>query len=125
MSSPRLLPAFAALNAVLALAFGAFAAHAIEDPQARDWIRTGVTFQLPHAAAIFALLPWRSTRPVRAATWLLALGTFLFATSLYALALGAPRGAAALAPIGGTLMLLGWLWIAIIALTGKNDSKDS
>ena len=33
---PRYLPAFACLNAVIALAFGTFAAHGIDDPQAKD-----------------------------------------------------------------------------------------
>ncbi len=56
----RYLPAPAALNALPAIGFGTFAAHAIPDPQAREWIRTGVTFQLPHAVAVFALLGWQN-----------------------------------------------------------------
>jgi uncharacterized membrane protein YgdD (TMEM256/DUF423 family) len=41
------------------------------------------------------------------------IGTLLFAGSLYALALGAPRGMAALAPVGGVAMLLGWVSVLL------------
>jgi uncharacterized membrane protein YgdD (TMEM256/DUF423 family) len=116
--TPRLLPALAAFNAILSLTFGTFATHGIQDPQARDWIMTGVLFQLPHAAAVFALLGWRNSREVRAGAWALAVGSLIFASILNLLALGAPRAVAILAPAGGTLMMLGWTWIALVALAG-------
>jgi uncharacterized membrane protein YgdD (TMEM256/DUF423 family) len=123
MNTPRLLPALAALNAILALTFGTFAAHGIKDPQAREWIMTGVLFQLPHVAAVFALLAWRNTKPVHYGAWAIAVGSLIFAGVLNMLALGAPRGVAAFAPIGGTLMMLGWFWIALIALAGDRLGK--
>ncbi len=116
MNRPRALPAFAAFNAIVALTFGTFAAHGIKDPQARDWIMTGVIFQLPHVAAVFALLGWRQSPLVIRPAWAVSVGSCIFALDLDALALGAPRWVAALAPIGGSLMMLGWLWIAIVAL---------
>jgi uncharacterized membrane protein YgdD (TMEM256/DUF423 family) len=118
MSNPRFLPAFAAANAVIALTFGTFAAHGIKDPQARDWIMTGVMFQLPHVAAVFGLIAWRNTRLVRAGAWAVAIGSLIFAMDLNALALGAPRWVAALAPIGGSLMMFGWLFLGLVALGG-------
>ncbi len=118
METPRYLPAFAAANAILALTFGTFAAHGIKDPQARDWIMTGVMFQLPHVAAVFGLLAWRNTRYVRAGAWGVSIGSLIFASDLDALALGAPRWIAALAPIGGSAMMFGWFWIFIVALAG-------
>ncbi len=117
-SAPRLLPVFACLNAVIALAFGTFAAHGIDDPQAKDWIMTGVTFQLPHVAAVFALLAWRNSPFVHSGAWAVSIGSFIFAMDLNLLAMGAPRWVAALAPAGGTAMLFGWLWLAIIAYAG-------
>jgi uncharacterized membrane protein YgdD (TMEM256/DUF423 family) len=114
----RLLPALAAANAVLALTFGTFAAHGIKDPQAREWIMTGVIFQLPHVAAVFALIAWRNTRLVRSCATAVSIGSLVFAADLDALALGAPRWVAALAPIGGTLMMLGWLALGLVALAG-------
>ena len=123
MSQSRYLPALAAANALVALTFGTFAAHGIKDPQARDWIMTGVLFQLPHVAAVFALLGWRDTAMVRGAAWLIAAGSFIFAADLDALALGAPRWVAALAPIGGSLMMAGWAWLTIAALAGPELAR--
>ena len=115
---PRALPAFACLNAMIALAFGTFAAHGIKDPQARDWIMTGVMFQLPHVAAVFGLLGWRNSSLVHSGAWAVSIGSFIFAMDLNLLALGAPRWVAALAPAGGTAMLFGWAWLALIAFAG-------
>ena len=36
-------------------------------------------------------------------------GSLLFAATLYAMALGAPRWLGAVTPIGGALMIAGWL----------------
>ena len=72
-------------------------------------------YQLPHAVAAFALLAWRDSRAVRGGAWALTLGTLLFGLSLDALALGAPRSLAILAPVGGTLMLGGWAWLIWVA----------
>ena len=124
MIRPRMLPAFAACNAILALAFGTFAAHGIKDPQARDWIMTSVLFQLPHVAAVFGLLGWRSSPLVIKPAWAVSIGSFIFASDLDALALGAPRWVAALAPIGGSLMMVGWVWIAIVALVIDRVERD-
>jgi uncharacterized membrane protein YgdD (TMEM256/DUF423 family) len=117
-STPRALPAFACLNAMIALAFGTFAAHGIKDPQARDWIMTGVMFQLPHVAAVFGLLGWRNSTFVHSGAWAVSIGSFIFAMDLNLLALGAPKWVAALAPAGGTAMLFGWAWLALIAFAG-------
>ncbi len=114
----RWLPVLAAVNAILALAFGTFAAHGISDPQAKGWVMTGVAFQLPHVAAVFALLAWRDTPMVRAGAWAVSAGSLIFAGDLYALAAGAPRVIAAFAPIGGSAMMLGWAWLAIVAMAG-------
>ena len=115
---PRYLPAFACLNAVIALAFGTFAAPGIDDPQAKDWIMTGVTFQLPHVAAVFGLLAWRNSPFVHSGAWAVLGGAFVFAMDLNLLAMGAPKWVAALAPAGGTAMMFGWLWLAVIAFAG-------
>ncbi len=109
---------------LLALTFGTFAAHGIKDPQAREWIMTGVMFQLPHVAAVFGLLAWRNTRAVRAGAWAISIGSLIFASDLDALALGAPRWIAALAPIGGSLMMFGWLWLVVACVAGSVVDRD-
>jgi uncharacterized membrane protein YgdD (TMEM256/DUF423 family) len=39
-------------------------------------------------------------------------GSALFAATLYLMAIGAPRWLGAITPIGGLLMIAGWLWLA-------------
>src|SRR3954470_18369626 len=50
----RLWLALAALNGFLAVAAGAFGAHAVSDPQAKEWLRTGAQYQAIHAVAALA-----------------------------------------------------------------------
>ncbi|WP_425355889.1 DUF423 domain-containing protein, partial [Psychrobacter proteolyticus] len=45
--------------------------------------------------------------------WLLQIGIIIFAGSLYAMTLGAPRWFGAITTIGGVLMIGGWLWLAV------------
>jgi uncharacterized membrane protein YgdD (TMEM256/DUF423 family) len=47
---------------------------------------------------------------------LLLAGIVLFSGSLYALALGAPKGLGALTPFGGIFLILGWLALAVAML---------
>ena len=114
---PRTLPALAALNGLLAVSIGAFGAHGLSDPQAKAWIATAVQFQLPHAAAVLALLAWRPKW--RLAPALLGAGALLFAGALQALGLGGPRWLGMVAPLGGTLMVAGWATVLWGALRGR------
>jgi uncharacterized membrane protein YgdD (TMEM256/DUF423 family) len=63
------------------------------------------------AAAVMGDGPW-----TRAAGLLLLAGIVLFSGSLYALALGAPKWLGAVAPLGGTAFILGWLAFVVAAL---------
>jgi uncharacterized membrane protein YgdD (TMEM256/DUF423 family) len=49
---------------------------------------------------------------LRRPSWLLASGAALFAATLFAMALGAPRWLGAVTPLGGAALILGWLWLA-------------
>ena len=97
----------ACLSAALAIGAGAFGAHGVADAKAADWLRTGGLYQLVHAVAAIAL-----AGVARGAAALLLAGAAIFALSLYIMALGGPRWLGAVTPIGGTLMIAGWLWAA-------------
>lgn len=99
----------AALSAALAVAAGAFGAHAAAGPQEAGWLRTGGLYQLIHAVAALALV-----NHARGPAIVLLAGAALFAATLYAMALGAPRWLGAVTPIGGTLLIAGWLWAALL-----------
>lgn len=104
-----MLVAAAALSAAVAIGAGAFGAHAAK-PAVVGLLKTGALYQMIHAVAAIALAP---KRPLRQPAWLLIGASCLFAASLYALALGAPRWTGAITPFGGAGMILGWLWIAL------------
>lgn len=104
---PKRLPMIAALSAALAIAAGAFGAHATQPP-ATEWLRTGGLYQLVHAVGALVVAPLDRT-----AAWLLITGAAVFAFSLYAMALGSPRWLGAVTPIGGLLMIAGWLWLGL------------
>ena len=97
----------AALAGALAVAAGAFGAHGAQG-QAADWLRTGGQYQLIHGVAALVALRLEARGP----GWLFVAGGAIFALTLYAMALGAPRWLGAVTPIGGAMLIGGWLWLA-------------
>ena len=104
-----MIAVLAALSAAMAIGAGAFGAHGAPSAQAADWLRTGGIYQLIHAVAVIAL---GSLPGGRGPLWALLGGSALFAATLYAMAVGAPHWLGAITPIGGAVMILGWLWAA-------------
>ena len=98
----------AALSAAIAIGAGAFGAHRFTGKEA-EWLRTGGFYQLIQAVAVLALARAGAPGPL----WTLLGGSALFAATLYAMAFGAPRWFGAITPIGGALMIAGWVWVAI------------
>jgi uncharacterized membrane protein YgdD (TMEM256/DUF423 family) len=113
MAGQRLV-VVAAILGLLAVAAGAFGAHALSgDARAAALVETASRYQMGHALALLLLVALRLPARAPACAWLA--GIALFAGSLYALALGAPRPVAALAPVGGALLMLGWALLAVSA----------
>ena len=110
----RAVVAAGALMAALAVGLGAFGAHALKarlGAEALGWWQTAVQYQMWHALALVALGCSGSPR-IRLPAFLLGAGAVVFAASLYALALGGPRWLGAVTPVGGMLMIAGWLVLA-------------
>ncbi|HEY3279064.1 MAG TPA: DUF423 domain-containing protein [Gemmatimonadales bacterium] len=106
------------LSAFVAVAAGAFGAHALRSRLPADLLavfETGARYQMYHALALVGVA-WAATRwpgtPIRAAGWLFLAGTLLFSGSLYLLALTGARWLGAVTPLGGVLFLGGWLALA-------------
>jgi len=109
--STRIWLLLAGVNGLMAVAMGAFAAHAANDPQVKEWLRTGAQYQMVHAVAglaCFALLRF-AVGPAATAGWLFGLGGLFFGGALYLLAFTGALFFGALAPIGGLLLILGWV----------------
>jgi len=118
--SARLALVVASLLMALAVALGAFGAHALKARVAPDMLaiwQTGVTYHAWHALALLALglllLHAPENAALRIAAWLFVAGIVLFAGSLYLLALGAPRIVGAITPLGGAAFVAGWIVVAV------------
>ncbi|HZV85756.1 MAG TPA: DUF423 domain-containing protein [Brevundimonas sp.] len=113
MTGARSLAAFGALNGAVAVAVGAFAAHGAEAP-AKALLSTAGHYQMVHGLLAVACAIWPGApRSVKAAGWLAAIGGLVFAAALSSIALLDLRAMGAVAPLGGVLMILGWLTLAI------------
>lgn len=113
----------ALLGAVSVIA-GAFGAHALAarlEPRALELWETAARYLVygALAMALVGLLGRQGVvRGVDGAGWCLLLGSLIFSGTVAALALGGPRWLGAVTPIGGTLLILGFLIFAWAALKG-------
>jgi uncharacterized membrane protein YgdD (TMEM256/DUF423 family) len=124
VSADRLFATLGAVSAFVAVAAGAFGAHALRTRLPPDLLavfETGARYQMYHAlgllAVAWAVTRWPSPWPPRAG-WLFLAGTVLFSGSLYALALSGIRWLGAITPLGGLAFLAGWLCLAFAASRG-------
>jgi len=114
----RLFVVIGSVSAFLAVALGAFAAHALKEKLPSDlfaiW-EVGVRYHLYHALALFAVAwvtqQWPAANAAPAG-WLFVAGTVIFSGSLYALSLSGLRMLGAVTPVGGLCFLAGWAWLA-------------
>ena len=111
------------LSWVAASALGAHVLSGLGEVE-RARYATALGMLIPHALALVLLgLPTAGKRPpvMNLIAGAFFLGSLLFCGSLIALALGAPRGISHLAPVGGVLLMLGWLlWgISFLVARGK------
>jgi len=120
----RLFFCLGAISAFLAVAAGAFGAHALRARLAPDLLavfETAARYQMYHAlglvAAAWAVARWPGALP-RWAGWLFVAGTVLFSGSLYGLALSGARWLGAITPLGGAAFLAGWICLAMAARRG-------
>ncbi|MCG3878190.1 DUF423 domain-containing protein [Psychrobacter sp. Ps6] len=107
----------AAINMAIAVALGAFGAHGLENivsAQQFEWWHTATLYLFIHALGLLVVgLLIRLKYTTQTTAWLLQIGIIIFAGSLYAMTLGASRWFGAITPIGGVLMIAGWLWLAL------------
>jgi uncharacterized membrane protein YgdD (TMEM256/DUF423 family) len=104
----------------LAVALGAFGAHALKsrlEPDMLAVFEVAVRYQVYHALALFAVAFLAVQMPGKAvdtAGWCFTFGIIFFSGSLYALALTGVRKLGAITPIGGLFFLAGWARIFLL-----------
>lgn len=104
-----------AINGLLAVALGAFAAHGLKTRLSEHMLtvfQTGVQYHATHALALILVgiiaqaLP--DSKSLHVAGWAVLAGIVLFSGSLYLLALTGVSWIGAITPFGGSAFLLGW-----------------
>lgn len=113
-----------AVLAGLAVAAGAFGAHALRDrlsPADLATFETAARYQMYHALALLAVawLAERGHPRAALAAKLFIAGIVLFSGSLYALTLAGLRWMGAVTPLGGAAFILGWVSLAIGAASDR------
>ncbi len=127
----RALIVCGALLGLLGVVGGTFAAHVLPkylDEHAMHTFEVGVRYQMYHALAAICAA-WIGTRwPGRLATlagWLFVAGVILFSGSLYVLVTTGAKWLGAVAPLGGSALIIGWLMLLLAPFAPTRSSDDS
>jgi uncharacterized membrane protein YgdD (TMEM256/DUF423 family) len=109
----------ASLSGMLAVAFGAFGAHALKnrlDDYAMGVFQTAVQYHFYHSLALLVVGVIALNHPqaalLRSSGWLFAVGIVVFSGSLYMLSFSGLRWLGAVTPIGGLAFMAGWACLA-------------
>lgn len=139
MNTPRQWIMTGAILAALAVVLGAFGAHGLDSrlksvygdeektiaghkvPATYKYLqnfKTAANYHMYHALGLLALGVAASQQTLvrksqRVAAWCFVAGTVLFSGSLYVLVLSGIRWLGAITPIGGALLIAGWIAFAI------------
>jgi uncharacterized membrane protein YgdD (TMEM256/DUF423 family) len=132
-----------AIWGLLAVAIGAFGAHGLKErfrslgeqfgglvtERPEGIFQTATHYHMSCALAILAvglLAAHGRNRPaLQVAGWSLLIGSLVFSGSLYALAATGMKRLGMITPIGGVLMLVGWLALAVAAGNLVADAPGS
>ena len=119
--------AYGAIYAALAVAFGAFGAHTLEDLIPADSLavfETAARYQMYHALALLVIglaagQMEHAAKAWRWAGWLIHAGIWIFSGSLYVLSLSGIKVLGAITPIGGVAFIAGWLCVVAALMRKK------
>lgn len=93
--------------------------------------QTGVRYHIWHTLALLAIGLWKrqsDSKALSVAAWAFTIGIVLFSGALYLLVIGGPRFAGvpwgAVAPFGGTALLVGWIAALTAACRQTNPARE-
>ena len=122
-STARLFLLLGSFNAMLAVAFGAFGAHALKarlDESLMKVYQTGNEYHFYHALGLILLGIIAMHLPVnfwlKLSGWTMFTGTVLFCGSLYLLSILNLRWLGMITPVGGLLFISAWLSLCIFII---------
>jgi len=118
-----------AINAFIAVAFGAFGAHALKEKLSEKYLaiwETAVQYQMYHAIGLIVIGILMSTNiigNVSQLSWagyLMLSGIVIFSGSLYVLSLSGIGILGAITPIGGLAFLTAWVLVIVAVVKHMN-----
>lgn len=118
----EIIIATGAFFGMLSVLFGAFGAHALKKILSKDQLHSfevGVKYQMYHAIVLL-VLGFNFEKITSTIYWCFIIGIILFSFSIYGLVLSDAKGKkmkflGAITPIGGLLLVTGWLLLLINA----------
>jgi uncharacterized membrane protein YgdD (TMEM256/DUF423 family) len=116
MSTAKLFLSLGSFNALLAVAFGAFAAHGLKSRLAAEMLavfQTGVQYHFYHALGLILIgiiaMQLSPSAWLKISGWLMFAGILLFSGSLYILSITGIRWWGFITPFGGVAFIFAWL----------------
>ncbi len=119
-----------ALNAFIAVAMGAFSAHALKASLSAHYlavIQTAADYQFYHALGLILiglLYLQNKSRLTALSGWLMLTGIIIFSGSLYALGLTSTKWLGMVTPVGGVCFLVAWLILAFAHLRPSTNTNN-
>lgn len=113
----RTFIAIGATSALLAVIFGAFAAHGLKTSVSDHYLdvfKTSAQYQMYHSLGLILIGVLYQSKPdtsLKVSAWLMMAGIILFSGSLYALVLSNQTWLGMITPIGGTAFIIGWAFV--------------
>ena len=107
-----------AILGCLTVIIGAFGAHGLKDildEYGRSIFEKGVLYQMFHTIAILIIGVIQKVMPtvqISMSGWLFLFGIIIFSGSLYILAITGNKSLGMITPIGGLLLIAGWIYLA-------------
>ncbi|KAF6626162.1 MULTISPECIES: DUF423 domain-containing protein [Paenibacillus] len=109
----------------LAVALGAFGAHALKKRLSVDMMsifQTGIQYQIAHGLGLLLLGVLADnlvhSSLIVTAGWVMLVGILLFSGSLYALSISGVKKLGAITPIGGLAFLASWVIVIVAVVQG-------
>ncbi|MDX1948356.1 MAG: DUF423 domain-containing protein [Pirellulaceae bacterium] len=140
MTSSKLWLLLGSIFGCLSVALGAMGAHGLKGAlEARglpaddltkyltNW-ETAARYQMYHALALLAVGMLAARGPsicANLAGHAMTLGTLLFSGCLYAWVLGGPKWLVHVVPIGGTLLIIGWVCLIVAVVRQREQCAKS
>jgi uncharacterized membrane protein YgdD (TMEM256/DUF423 family) len=114
---PERMIAIGALLVAIGIGIGALGSHALRnvlEPRQLESLHTAVQYQVFNALGLLlvGLLVRTGTPGLQWPAWALLAGIVLFSGGIYLMLAGAPRLLGFVTPLGGVLLIAGWLSLA-------------